>query len=165
MPKIILITHNIRSTHNVGSILRTAEGLAVDKVYLTGYTPYPTIKNDDRLPHLARKINNQIAKTSLGAEKLVNLQHENNIFKVIDELRKSSYQIYALEQADKSINIINFNPPEKVALIVGNEVNGLDSAVLKSVDQILEIPMHGKKESFNVAVATGIALYHINIKR
>jgi 23S rRNA (guanosine2251-2'-O)-methyltransferase len=158
MVKPVLIAHNLRSTHNVGSLLRTAEGLGVSRVFLTGYTPYPLAPNDDRLPHLAQKIDKQIAKTALGAEKLINWQQRADIEELINELKQSGYLIAALEQAPNSIKLPDFKPPSKIALIVGREVEGIEPEVLSRCDTILEIPMLGQKESFNVAQAAAMAL-------
>lgn len=161
MRKIVLIVHNVRSAHNVGSILRTADGLSTKAVYLTGYTPYPPSPNDQRLPHLAQKTGRQIRKTALGAEATVRWQHEPDITKAMNKLRAAGYLIYALEQTTRSVNLAEAKPPAKLALIVGSEVGGLDKKVLALCDLRLQIPMSGQKESFNVAVAAAIALYHL----
>jgi tRNA G18 (ribose-2'-O)-methylase SpoU len=160
MRQLVLIAHNLRSTHNVGSLLRTADGLGVKRVYLTGYTPYPKSDNDERLPHLVAKIDKQITKTALGAEKTVKWQHESNVATIIEELKKASFTVIALEQAAGSIKLPNYKPPDKVAIVVGREIEGLEPAVLDSCDATVEIPMIGQKESFNVAVAAAMALYH-----
>lgn len=161
MPSIILIAHNLRSSHNVGSLLRTAEGLGVDDVYLTGYTPYPSSADDERLPHLAQKIDKQIAKTALGAEELVKWQYRTEIAPLIEKLRHQKYQIAALEQGENAVKLSKFSRPDKVALIVGREVEGIEPEVLELCDQIVEIPMFGRKESFNVVQAAAMALYHM----
>jgi 23S rRNA (guanosine2251-2'-O)-methyltransferase len=161
MRQLILIAHNLRSTHNVGSLLRTADGLGLSRVYLTGYTPYPLSKKDARLPHLARKINDQIAKTALGAEKADNIFHADKIEIVIQQLQHEGFTVAALEQATNSVKLPDFKPPAKLAIIVGREVEGLESSVIEACDLSLEIPMLGKKESFNVAVAAAMALYHL----
>ena len=158
--EIILIAHNLRSTHNVGSLLRTAEGLGVSKVYLTGYTPYPLHESDSRLPHLALKINKQITKTALGAQKMVEWEHRQDILPLLDALSTQGIDIYAIEQAQGSIALPDFSPPDKVALIVGREVEGVEPEVLARVKGALEIPMFGRKESFNVVQAAAMALYH-----
>lgn len=160
MRTIILIAHNLRSSHNVGSLLRTAEGLGVYKVFLTGYTPYPLAPHDDRLPHIAQKVDKQIAKTALGAEKILAWEHRDDIFGLIDELQGAGFQIAALEQSEQAIALPYFKPPEKIAIIVGREVEGIEPEILKKVDQIVEIPMFGQKESFNVVQAAAMALYH-----
>ncbi len=158
---LILIIHNVRSTHNVGSMLRTADGLGVSKVYLTGYTPYPQHKTDDRLPFLAESINKRITKTSLGAEHYVDWEHCVDISKLLRELHKTKYEIVALEQSKRSIPVHDYKAPDRVALIVGREIGGIELSILDSSDAIIEIPMKGKKESFNVSVAAAIALFAI----
>lgn len=158
--KIALIIHNVRSCHNVGSMLRTADGLGAE-VYFTGYSPYPLSKNDRRLPHEARRISSQIAKTALGAEQTAIWHQRADIYELIKDLRKNGYEIAALEQTKNAISLAKFAPSHKVAVIVGREVEGLEPKVIKSADKTVEIPMSGQKESFNVAVAAAIALYHL----
>lgn len=161
MPHIALIAHNIRSTHNVGSMLRTAEGLGVEKVYLTGYTPYPAMEHDPRLPHLARKIDAQIHKTALGAEEMVPWEHSPDIRTVLISLRREGFQIAALEQDPRAVKSTTFHAPDKIALIVGREVEGVEPEILDLCDHIVEIPMYGRKESFNVSVAAAMLLYQL----
>ncbi|HEY5152777.1 MAG TPA: TrmH family RNA methyltransferase [Candidatus Saccharimonadales bacterium] len=161
MKQLVLIAHNLRSAHNVGSLLRTCEGLGIDKVYLTGYTPYPVDQNDERLPHLAQKTGRQIAKTALGAEKSQAWQHLADLQPLLDELRRQSFVVAALEQADGSVELTGFTAPSKLALLVGREVEGVEPEVLAACDIILEIPMAGRKESFNVAQAAAMALYQL----
>ena len=129
MSKIILIAHDIRSTHNVGSILRTADCLGVDMVYLTGYTPYPALDHDDRLPHLAKKLDAQIHKTALGAEISTKWSHSLDIESVIKNLKSQGVEVVALEQAPESKPLPGFTPKGDTALIVGNEVTGLDKHI------------------------------------
>ena len=160
MRDLVLIAHNLRSCHNIGSLLRTAEGLGVRKVYLTGYTPYPLMANDSRLPHLAAKIDKQIHKTALDAERQVQWEHIEDIAAVLQSLQSQEYVVAAVEQADSSIALPDFKPPQKVALLVGREVEGVEPEVLDQCDVALEIPMFGKKESFNVVQAAAMALYH-----
>jgi tRNA G18 (ribose-2'-O)-methylase SpoU len=157
MPDIILIAHNIRSTHNVGSIFRTAEGFGVKKIILSGYTPYPTLQSDPRLPHISEKLTAQIHKTALGAEESVPFEYMD--LPNLEELRQLGYRIVGLEQDERSIDLSQYTPPEKIVLILGEEVHGIEPALLDHCEDILEIPMKGKKESFNVSVATGITLY------
>ncbi len=159
MRQLVLVAHNLRSTHNVGSLLRTAEGLGVEKVWLTGYTPYPQGKADVRLPHLAAKIDKQIQKTALGAEKIVAWGH-TDIKVALARLHQQGFILAALEQNPKSIKLPDFKPPDRLAIIVGRETEGLELEVLDSSDLILEIPMSGYKESFNVVQAAAMALYH-----
>lgn len=160
MTELILIAHNLRSAHNVGSLLRTGEGLGVQQVYLTGYTPYPLHKHDERLPHLAQKTDRQITKTALGAEKLVPWEHHPDINSVLVDLKRRGFTVAALEQDPGSSRLPDFEPAAKLALIVGREVEGIEPEILEICDHILEIPMSGHKESFNVAQAAAMALYH-----
>ncbi len=160
MRQLIIIAHNLRSAHNVGSLLRTAEGLGVDKVFFTGYTPYPTSDIDERLPHLAAKIHRQIKKTALDAEDLVAWEHSDNVESILSDLKDQGYEVAAVEQAKDSIKLPSFVPPDKLALIIGREVEGVEPEVLALCEHILEIPMFGSKESFNVVQAAAMALYH-----
>lgn len=158
MPEIIVIAHNIRSTHNVGSIFRTCEGFGVKKIILSGYTPYPLIENDDeRLPHIREKLTAQIHKTALGAETMVPFEHQE--MTDFTELKTAGYKIIGLEQDKRSVILSDYAVPQKIALLLGEEVEGIGQSLLEQCDDIIEIPMKGQKESFNVSVATGIALY------
>lgn len=161
MRRIVLVVHNVRSIHNVGSLLRTADGLGIEKVYLTGYTPYPLKTGDERLPHLANRIDRQITKVALGAEKTVDWEHVDAIGPLLDRLRNDGYEIAALEQSPRSITLDSYSPPNKLALIIGREVEGIEPEILDEVNKILEIPMLGQKESFNVTNAAAMALYHL----
>lgn len=161
--ELVLIVHNIRSAHNVGSILRTADGFGVKHVFITGYSPYPASARDKRLPHISNKINDQIHKTALGAEKYVDWEYEENPMKIIKKLKTSGFKIAGLEQNSKSIDLTKFSPPQKLAILLGEEVDGINSGLINSMDFLIEIPMKGEKESFNVSIATAIALYHCSI--
>ncbi len=161
MPEIIVIAHNIRSTHNVGAIFRTAEGFGVKKIILSGYTPYPTIPADTRLPYIAQKLEQQIHKTALDAEKMVPFEYTEQ--PPLEELKSQGYRLVALEQSNDSIALQSYKAPNKLALLLGEEVEGVPEELLSLCEDILEIPMVGKKESFNVSVATGIALYALSI--
>lgn len=161
MRDIVLVAHNLRSVHNVGSLLRTADGIGVSKVFLTGYTPYPVKPKDDRLPHLANKLTRQIQKTALGAESSQAWDHHEDIYDILKQLRQGGFVIAALEQSDNSVPLLSYKPAEKIAIIVGREVEGIEPDVLKEVDVIIEIPMLGQKESFNVVQAAAMALYHL----
>ncbi len=145
--KAIVICHNIRSAHNAGSVLRTADGAGVAKVYLSGYTPAP--------PHSG------ISKTALGAEGTVAWERVSNLGDLIKKLKKEKFEIVALEINKKSISYDSIEPKNNVALILGNEVRGLNSKTLKKCNKIISIPMRGKKESLNVSVAFGIAIYSL----
>lgn len=160
MRSIVLIAHNLRSTHNVGSLLRTASGVGVERVFLTGYTPYPHISRDARLPHLAKKLDAQIHKTALGAEKSLDIEHAADIKAVLEKLRSQHYLLCALEQTPRAMELPKFQPRGKIAIIVGREVEGIEPEVLDLVDVIAEIPMLGQKESLNVVQAAAMALYH-----
>lgn len=159
MTEIILLLHNIRSTHNVGALFRTADGMAVEQIICSGYTPYPEITNDRRLPHLREKITRDIKKTALGAEKTVPFTHSEQ--PPLDELKEAGYRLVALEQDPRSISIEQYSSPPKIALLLGEEVHGVSAELLDRCDDIIEIPMRGQKESFNVSVAAGIALYQL----
>jgi 23S rRNA (guanosine2251-2'-O)-methyltransferase len=160
MRHIVLIAHNLRSCHNVGSLLRTAEGLGATEVILSGYTPYPAVPNDIRLPHITAKITRQIEKTALGAEKTQTWSHYHTALEPITALQKEGYTIAAIEQHPGSEALPEYIPGDKVALIVGREVEGIEPEVLALCDDILEIPMFGRKESYNVVQAAAMALYH-----
>lgn len=159
--EIIIIVHNIRSAYNVGSIIRTAEGFGIKKIIISGYSPYPALQNDERLPHEITKINNLIHKTALGAENLIDFEYQQ--FPDLDSLKRSGYEIVGLEQSPNSQKIQNFKSTSNLVLIVGEEINGISETLLNQCDSIIEIPMFGKKESFNVSVATGIALYALRL--
>lgn len=145
-----LIIHNVRSAHNVGSLLRTADGLGVERVFLTGYTGGP-------IDRFGRK-DSKIAKVSLGAEDSVPWE-KREITELITELKQNSVEVVALEQSPRSIPLHDYTPRGAVALIVGNEVDGVSSEVLELADTVVEILMRGEKESLNVSNAGAIALY------
>lgn len=150
---MILILHNIRSSHNVGSIFRTADAAGVAKIYLVGYTPAPT----DRFGRLVK----EIAKTALGAEKSVPWEKYSRISPLFTKFLASSFQLLALEQSAKSIDYRTIKLSGPTAVILGNEVRGLPKKILDQCDLVAEIPMHGKKESLNVSVAAGIFLFRL----
>lgn len=158
---IVVIAHDMRSTFNVGSLLRTAEGLGVAKVYFTGYTPYPEKEDDERLPHISRKLNEQIEKTALGASKMVNWEYFPDVTEVITRIKQDGYDIMALEQTDASIPLPKYRPAHKVAVILGTEVTGIPPDITRLATVTCEIPMLGKKESFNVVQAAAMALYQL----
>lgn len=159
---IYLILHNIRSAYNVGSIFRTADGMGASKVFLTGYTPAPN-KSGKAIIMPAEKM---IAKTALGAEKNVPWEKAKSIGKLIKKLKNENIKIVAVEQSAGSLHYKKFKSKLPLALILGNEVRGINKKILIQCDEIIEIPMRGKKNSLNVAVAAGVAGYEIagNIK-
>lgn len=157
MREIIVIAHNIRSTHNVGAIFRTSEGFGISKIIFSGYTPLPSFQGDTRLPHIAEKLTSQIHKTALGAETIVPFEYQE--IPNLEQLKQAGYVIVGLEQAERSYKLPNYTPPQKIVLLLGEEVHGISQDLLEQCDDIIEIPMVGKKESFNVSVAAGIALY------
>ncbi|MEK7568437.1 MAG: TrmH family RNA methyltransferase [Patescibacteria group bacterium] len=173
---MIVILHNIRSLHNVGSIFRTADAAGVEKIYLCGITPKPIDEFG--------KTRQQLAKVSLGAEKYVKWERVKNATRLIDKLKNpptgGKYKIFAIEQSKKSIpyhkiKLKTGNEKLKIVLVTGNEIKGLPLSILKKSDKILEIPMRGAmirqarhprrtgrgKESLNVAVAFGIVAFHL----
>lgn len=149
----ILILHNIRSVENVGAIFRTADAVGIDKIYLTGYTPTP-------LDRFGRK-RGDLAKSALGAEEFVKWEQKKTIFPLIAKLKKDGFQIVGIEQDEKSIDYKKVKLNNKNAFIVGAEVTGIPKNVLQKCAIIAEIPMRGKKESLNVSVALGVALFRI----
>lgn len=161
MRDIVLILHDIRSCHNVGSLLRTAEGIGVKTVYFTGYTPYPSLPNDQRLPYIHEKLTKQIHKTALGAEELQAWEARASIDELLQELTSDGFTLCALEQAETATTLHEFTPPNKVAVLLGREVEGIEDRLLKQVNIILEIPMYGRKESFNVVQAAAMTLHHL----
>lgn len=145
--KIRLLAHNIRSLWNVGAFFRTCDGLGVEHLYLTGYTPHP--------PRI------EITKTAIGAEHFVPWEHARDPLPIIEQLKKEGWQIVALELTENSVNIADFQPADRVCLIVGHELEGVPEQVLQLSDAVVEIPMLGNKESLNVSVAAGIALHRL----
>lgn len=160
MPRITVIAHNIRSAHNIGAIFRSCDGFGVERLILSGYSPYPHIDNDPRLPHLSAKITEQIHKTALGAERSLPFTYQQTVDLV--QLRSQGYRIVGLEQDDRAITLPEYTPPDAIALLIGEEVSGIEASLRSQCDDIIEIPMKGHKESYNVSVATGIALYHLS---
>lgn len=157
---ISLLLHDIRSTQNVGSIMRSADCFGVKHIYFSGYTPYPLIQNDTRLPHLAKKINSRIAKTALGAETSIPFSVYNYEPDAVSAANKAGFkQFVCLEQDPTSIPINKYNTNLDLLLAVGNELNGVSFWTRQNAHAILEIAQFGKKESLNVSNATSIALY------
>lgn len=148
MPRHIrLLAHNIRSLWNVGSFFRTADAFAVEKVYLTGYTGTPPRK--------------EISKTSLGADEWLPWEHAEDPATVLRALKADGWTIVALELTPDAVDINVYEPPDKLCLVLGHEVTGVSDELIDLCDVALQIPMLGKKESLNVAVATGVALHRL----
>ena len=163
---LILVLHNIRSTYNVGAILRTAEGFGVNKVILSGYTP--RVNDETILPHLREKLNREIHKTALGAEEMIDVYSSDDIKSELLSLRQQGWQIVGLENNILDDRLVVIGSPEmrkkitdKTVLVLGEEVHGIDYSLYDIMNLFLEIPMRGMKESFNVSVATGIAMYEL----
>ncbi len=145
--EITVVLYNIRSRFNVGSIFRTADAAGVSKIYLCGITPKP--------PH------HKIDKVALGATKYIPWEHHKQTSRFLKKLKENGQQILALEQSRKSVHYTRCKLKYPVVLVVGNEVTGLPQTILKLADQVIDIPMHGQKESLNVSVATGIVLFEL----
>lgn len=151
--KLAVVLHDVRSVHNVGSIFRTADAAGVSKIYLCGITPAPL----DRL----KNVRPDFAKVALGAHEYLAWESIKSTAEAISKLKKEGYTIFAVEQSKKSIpyHKASLDRDTKIALVLGNEVDGLPPEVLETADKILEIPMAGKKESLNVAVAFGVVVF------
>ena len=163
---LILVLDNIRSCYNVGAILRTAEGFGVEKVILSGYTP--RVHDSNLLPHLRAKLDKEIHKTALGAEDMLEIYSSGDIICDLQKYQEQGWQIVGLENNIKSDKLVQTNDKnlakrlsDKVILVLGEEVKGIDYSLHDIIDLFLEIPMKGQKESFNVSVAAGIAMYII----
>lgn len=152
---VAVLLHNVRSAHNVGSIFRTADAAGVSAIYLSGITPAPL----DRFGR-ARQ---DIAKAALGAQKLLAWEYRASPFGVILKLRKEGWAIIGVEQDKKAVDYRKFSAGGKLKkptlFIFGNEVRGIPPSLRARCDMLIEIPMHGKKESLNVSVAAGIVLF------
>ncbi len=164
--KLVLVLDNIRSCYNVGAILRTAEGFGVNEVVLSGYTP--RVHDITLLPHLRNKLDREIHKTALGAEDMLKIISSTDLKTDLKNYKKHGWQVVGLENNINSNKLVYLGTSNyrnrlsnNVVLILGEEVNGIDKSLYDLIDIFLEIPMKGKKESFNVSVAAGIAVYAI----
>lgn len=144
---VVVVLDNVRSMHNIGSIFRTADGFAVEQICLCGITACP--------PH------REIEKTALGATQSIDWKYYETPLQAVEALRLSGYVIIAIEQAENSLMLNEFEPEEgkKYALIFGNEVNGVSDDVMTNIDACIEIPQFGTKHSFNIVVSAGIVLW------
>ena len=149
---VIAVLENIRSMHNVGSVFRTADAFLIEAIYICGYTAQPPRK--------------EIDKTALGATETVDWKYFSTSKDAVEELRENGYRIFAIEQVDKSISLEKFyEAEEKIAVVFGNEVEGVTNDVLKICDGSIEIPQFGMKHSLNISVAAGIVLYKLSEPR
>lgn len=155
--ELYIIAHNIRSAHNVGAIFRTCDGAGVDKIYLSGYSQRPAPAEKE----FKSKPEKMLEKTALGAEQSVAWESVDDLAALLDKFKNYGVQIVALEKTVGSVNLKNFQPVFPMALILGHEVDGVKDEILEKCDAVVDIPMRGKKESLNVSVATGIAIYEI----
>jgi tRNA G18 (ribose-2'-O)-methylase SpoU len=146
---LIIIADNVRSMHNVGSIFRTSDAFLVEKIYLCGITPTP--------PH------REIQKTALGATESVDWQYAENTLEVVNQLKKEGWTILALEQTTNSVMLdeLKVEKGEKIAIVLGNEVDGVNQEVINLCHKAVEIPQFGTKHSFNVSVSCGIMLWQV----
>lgn len=146
---LVVVLDNIRSCNNIGSVFRTSDALLVEKVYLCGITATPP--------------NAEIHKTALDAEKSVEWEYLEKTEDAVTELQNKGYKVYAIEQVENSISLPDYFPAagEKVAVIFGNEVKGVQQKVVNICDGSIEIPQFGTKHSFNVSVSAGIILWDI----
>ncbi len=145
--RICLLAHNVRSLWNVGAFFRTSDAFAIEKIWLTGYTGTPPRK--------------EIAKTALGADETIPWEHAREPLPVVQALKADGWSIVPLELSSNAVDLQSYAPADKVCLIVGHELSGVPEELLALADTVVKIPMLGKKESLNVAVAAGIALHHL----
>ena len=152
---VVFILDNIRSVHNVGSIFRTANACGVGEIFLCGITPTPLDKKG--------RARSDFAKVSLGAEQTIKWEYFESTPELIKKLRNDGYFVIAIEQDEKAVDYktIYVRDEQKIAFIVGSEVDGISKEVLNEVSSIAEIPMVGTKESLNVTIALGIAVYRM----
>ena len=146
---LIVVLENVRSAYNVGSVFRTADAFLIEAIYICGYSAFP--------PH------KEIKKTALGAEETVSWKHFKTSAEAIEELRNEKYKVYAVEQAVDSLKLhtASFGSEEKIAVIFGNEVTGVEQATIHLCDGCIEIPQLGMKHSLNIATAAGVVLWEL----
>lgn len=151
--RVAVLLHNVRSTHNVGSIFRTAEAAGVERMYLSGYTPTPT----DRFGRAQK----DIAKTALGAEKMLPWEKVVSPSKIVKKLKLEGWEVVGVEQDKRAMDYRELVISKPTLFIFGNEVKGISKSMRDACDTLIEIPMQGKKESLNVSVAAGVVLFSI----
>ncbi len=151
--EIAVLLHNIRSTHNVGSVFRTSDAAGVTKIYLSGYTPKPIDKFE--------RPRKDIAKVALGAEKTISWEYVTSPEKLIKELKAKQFEIIGIEQSVTSEDYKKIKVKRSTLFIIGTEVTGIEKEILSKCDRVAEIPMMGEKESLNVSVAFGVAIFRM----
>jgi len=146
---VIAVLENIRSAYNVGSVFRTADAFLIEAIYITGYTACP--------PH------KEIKKTALGAEETVSFTYFGNATEAVAHLKSQGYQVFAVEQVENSISLEKFtmSPDDKIAVVFGNEVTGVEASTIALCDGCIEIPQLGMKHSLNIATAAGVVLWEL----
>lgn len=158
---LVFILHNIRSLQNVGLFFRLADSLLVEKIYLTGYTGYPRIKNDPRDERVISHAEKEIEKTAIKLVPFVPWEQNENAMEVIENLHKQDYQIISVEQTDKSVSYLEPNYLSPIALVFGHERTGVEDELLIKSDLVIHIPMLGMGNSHNVAMSAAIVASHI----
>jgi len=148
-----VLLHDIRSAHNVGAMFRTADAIGVSHIFLSGFTPTPR----DRFQRPVK----EIAKTALGAELTIPWEYLKDPMEIITKLKTEGFVVVGIEQDKRAVDYKTYAPSEKTLLLVGSEVEGLSEELREKCDVLLEIPMRGEKESLNVSVAFGVALFHL----
>ncbi len=150
---VIAVLENVRSGYNVGSLFRTGDAFLLEAIYICGYSPYP--------PH------KEIRKTALGAEDTVTWKHFKTADEAVNELKELGYRVFAVEQTENSIPLQKaaFDPMEKIAVVFGNEVTGVEQSTISLCEGTIEIPQWGMKHSLNIATAAGVVLWELVRKR
>ena len=146
---LVIVLDNVRSMNNVGSVFRTSDAFVVEKIYLCGITPKPHHR--------------EINKTALGATETVQWEYTSTTQEAISDLKQKGYKIYSIEQATNSVKLNEFVHVKnsKIAIVMGNEVDGVDQEIINLSDSVIEIPQYGTKHSLNISVTTGIVVWHL----
>lgn len=152
-PEICILLHDIRSVHNVGSIFRTSDALGISKLFLTGHTPTPL----DRFGNCRK----DLAKVALGAEKTVPWEYSDDVVQLVATMKKKGIAVVAIEQSEQAVDYKKVRCEQDTLFVFGNEVEGVAPELLALADTIAEIPMNGTKESLNVSVSFGVAMFRI----
>ena len=144
---LIIVLDNIRSLNNIGSVFRTADCFRIEKIYLCGITATP--------PH------RDIHKTAIGATETVDWEHQESSLEVVKHLQDQGWKCHAIEQTENALMLNEFQPKEKIAIVMGNEVEGVEQEVIDQCDGVIEIPQFGSKHSLNISVCTGIVVWDL----